>query len=96
MFVYQAKSKPLPGDSRWGLNFDSSAYNDLGWVSWLEQAGGKKVESIVLTVEILEKGLSRNGEYSSKQLRLLGVEGFPKGWKKDSIGRSFPHGWIDK
>ena len=56
-------------------------------------------ESIVITSETLEKGLSKNGGYSLKQLNLFGVKKFSKGWKKDLIGRSFPrdlvHQFID-
>jgi hypothetical protein len=46
-------------------------------------------ESIIITSETLEKGLSKNGGYSLKQLNLFGVKKFSKGWEKDLIGRSF-------
>jgi hypothetical protein len=44
---------------------------------------------IVLTDEILKQGLSKNGGYSRKQLDLLGIEGFPKGWKQSLLGQTF-------
>ena len=53
-------------------------------------------ESIVITSETLEKGLSKNGGYSLKQLNLFGVKKFSKGWKKDLIGRSFPRDLVNQ
>ena len=53
-------------------------------------------ESIVITSETLEKGLSKNGGYSLKQLNLFGVKKFSKGWKKDLIGRSFPRELVNQ
>jgi hypothetical protein len=54
------------------------------------------LDSITLTIEILERGLSRNGGYSSKQLKLFGIEGFPKGWKKGLVGQSFPRELVNE
>jgi hypothetical protein len=44
---------------------------------------------VVLTDEILKQGLSKNGGYSRQQLKLLGIEGFPKGWKQSLAGQAF-------
>jgi hypothetical protein len=53
-------------------------------------------ESMIITSETLEKGLSKNGGYSLKQLNLFGVKKFSKGWKKDLIGRSFPRELVNQ
>jgi hypothetical protein len=53
------------------------------------------LNNVIMTKEIFDAGTSRNGAWSYKQLRLLGVEfGYGKsplkGWKKDVIGDKYP------
>ena len=51
--------------------------------------GENNLEVTILSEEILERGLSRNGGYSLEQLKLLGIYEFHKGWKKSIIGKPF-------
>ena len=54
------------------------------------------MEISILTKEILEQGLSRNGGYSLEQLKLLGIYEFCKGWKKGVIGKPFKSEILNK
>jgi hypothetical protein len=47
------------------------------------------MDSIILTEEILGKGKSKNGAWSAAQLKLFGVLGIKKGWKKKIVGLPF-------
>ena len=50
-----------------------------------------------LTEEILESGISRNGSWSNKQLKLFGVKvPLRSGWKDRIVGRFFPESTINK
>lgn len=55
------------------------------------------MEKILVTEEIWQKGLSRNGGVSSRQAKLFGVTiRNNKGWKREIIGHWFPKDIIDK
>ena len=47
---------------------------------------------MILTEEILQKGKSSNGGWSTQQLRALGIKNFflEKGWKRRITGKDFP------
>ena len=51
---------------------------------------------MVLTKQVLDNGMSRNGGWSAKQIRSLGVDDeitggmFKKGWKKRITGLDIP------
>lgn len=46
---------------------------------------------VTLTHETLQQGMSRNGGWSGKQLRLLGMGSNPtKGWKRRLTGKQYP------
>jgi hypothetical protein len=47
------------------------------------------MEIVILTEEILQKGKSKNGAWSSAQLRLLGITEIRKGWKLKILGQQF-------
>ena len=42
---------------------------------------------VKITDALLEKGRSRNGGWSNKQLQCFGIQGFPEGWKSALVGR---------
>jgi len=44
----------------------------------------------ILTDEIINRGMSKNGGWSLKQLRLFGFTKFTKGWKWMVVGQEFP------
>ncbi len=52
---------------------------------------------MVITLEILKKGLSSNGGYSIKQIRVLGIDNylFEKGWKLALVGSDVPKEKVD-
>jgi hypothetical protein len=58
------------------------------------------METIKLTQEILDQGLSDNYGWSNKQLRLLcdyyGLNIKVKGWKREILGQPFPKEIIDE
>jgi len=49
-----------------------------------------------LTEEIIEKGKSRNGGFSKKQLECIGVEWIYKGWLKESMKKEFTKEQLDE
>ena len=52
---------------------------------------------MILTNEIFEKGTSRNGAWSGKQLALFGIIiTNNKGWKKTIIGHDWPKETINR
>lgn len=54
------------------------------------------MKQIVLTNKLIEAGCSRNGGWSSRQLALFGIDGFPKGWKRKLVGQRFPSNIVDQ
>ena len=47
--------------------------------------------TVLLTIELLEAGLSVNGSWSHRQLKALGLKSpRKKGWKYDLIGEEIP------
>jgi hypothetical protein len=52
---------------------------------------------VEFTNELLEKGKSRNGGWSRKQLKLIGIK-YPlkKGWKRKVIGKLFDASTIEQ
>lgn len=51
---------------------------------------------MLITETILYNGKSRNGGWSLKQLKLLGVDYLVKGWKRRIIGTDVPKSNIDR
>lgn len=49
-----------------------------------------------MTEELVEAGRSRNGGWSAAQLRLFGIEGFPKGWKRNVLRMDVPQHTVDE
>lgn len=56
------------------------------------------MDTIIMTKELFEAGMSRRGGYNAKQLKCLGVKTirFNKGWKRSLIGKRFPAEVVDR
>ncbi len=52
---------------------------------------------MILTQDILEQGISRNGGWNNKQIRLFGISRENNtGWKLKILGLDFPKSIIDR
>ena len=54
------------------------------------------MKTIIFTKEHLDLGMSSNGFWSMKQLRLLDVNHKVSGWKDRAIGKEYPEEVIDR
>ena len=51
---------------------------------------------MIITDTIINRGMSRRGGWSMKQVKLLGVTQFKKGWKHQILGLDVPNNIIEE
>jgi len=72
-------------------------WGHCAYTTGIEAESTRKDMSMIITEQILEQGMSRNGSFNHKQLKYLGVNPVNNpGWRKRLIGSSVPAGDIQR